>query len=267
MFSIVIPLYNKEFSIRGTILSVLNQTFGEFEVVVVNDGSTDNSLEVVKGIRDSRVRVINQKNQGVSAARNRGIAEAQFEWVAFLDGDDLWRHNHLEVVLEMMRAFPTARVYVTSFEYSDKRPVRRNKNPQPASIVANYFKEAVKGGLMWTGAVVMHKCCIDKVGAFNDALNRGEDLDLWARLAREFDIVKSPDITAEYVIYNTPTLTSGRSDYDRSVISTVNLEKMRGYERKYFKRMVLKRLGLELMALNVAGITRILKTHRLNLIK
>jgi len=90
MFSVVIPLYNKERSVKNTIESVLNQTFQDFEVIVVNDGSTDNSLEVVKSFNDERIRIINQKNSGVSSARNRGIKEAKYEWIAFLDADDLW---------------------------------------------------------------------------------------------------------------------------------------------------------------------------------
>ena len=80
MFSVVIPLYNKELSIKNTIQSVLNQTFQDFEIVVVNDGSTDNSLHVLKEIDDTRIRIINKTNGGVSSARNRGIKEAKFRW-------------------------------------------------------------------------------------------------------------------------------------------------------------------------------------------
>src|SRR5690554_7052561 len=98
MFSVVIPLYNKELSINNTIQSVLNQTFQDYEIVVVNDGSTDKSLEVVKQINDFRIRIINKLNGGVSSARNRGIEESKFDWIAFLDGDDLWMENHLEIL-------------------------------------------------------------------------------------------------------------------------------------------------------------------------
>src|SRR5690554_5521626 len=96
MFSVVIPLYNKELSISNTIQSVLDQTFQNFEIVIVNDGSTDNSVKEVEKFDDKRIRLIHQENQGVSAARNRGIKEARYEWIAFLDGDDLWEKEHLE---------------------------------------------------------------------------------------------------------------------------------------------------------------------------
>src|SRR5690554_6231035 len=200
MFSVVIPLYNKELSIRNTIQSVLDQTCQDFEIVVVNDGSTDNSAAVVEAIEDDRIRLIHQKNQGVSAARNRGIKEARYEWIAFLDGDDLWGKAHLQEISLMMQKFPNEKVFVTSFEYSDKRPMFRHPRSEPIFKVENYFKEAMKESLMWTSIVVVHKSCIDVVGGFNETLNRGEDLDLWARLARAYEIVKSERLTAVYRI-------------------------------------------------------------------
>src|SRR5690554_5504094 len=198
MFSVVIPLYNKELSIRNTIQSVLDQTCQDFEIVVVNDGSTDNSAAVVEAIEDDRIRLIHQKNQGVSAARNRGIKEARYEWIAFLDGDDLWEKAHLQEISLMMQKFPDDKVFVTSFEYSDKRPMFRHPRSEPIFKVGNYFKEAMKGSLMWTSIVVVHKSCIEEVGGFNEKLKHGEDLDLWARLGSEYQIVKSKKITGVY---------------------------------------------------------------------
>jgi glycosyltransferase involved in cell wall biosynthesis len=119
MFSIVIPLYNKELSIGNTIQSVLNQTYQDYEIIIVNDGSTDNSLHVVEQINDSRIRIITKPNGGVSSARNRGIKEAKYDWIAFLDGDDLWEKDHLEEITKMMQVYPNEKVYVTSFEYSN----------------------------------------------------------------------------------------------------------------------------------------------------
>src|SRR5574344_1434815 len=101
MISVVIPLYNKERYIERAIRSVLNQSFQDFEIIVVNDGSTDQSVTIVKDINDSRIRIINQKNGGVSSARNKGISEAKYAIVAFLDADDVWKENHLEVIVEL----------------------------------------------------------------------------------------------------------------------------------------------------------------------
>lgn len=197
-FSVVIPLYNKELSIRNTILSVLNQSYQNFEIVIINDGSTDNSVEAVKTIKDARIRLIHQENQGVSAARNRGIKESRYEWIAFLDSDDLWESNHLEEIVKMMNTFPNEKVYVTSFEYSDKRKMYKYKGDNPIFKIDNYFKEVINGGLIWTSIVIIHNSCFDVVGNFNINLNRGEDMDLWDRIGRKFSIIKSSEITAIY---------------------------------------------------------------------
>ena len=93
MISVVIPLYNKEKQIKRTIQSVLTQTFQDFEIVIVNDGSTDNSTIEVEKIKDSRIRLIHQENAGVSAARNKGIEEAKYELIALLDADDEWKNK------------------------------------------------------------------------------------------------------------------------------------------------------------------------------
>src|SRR5690606_1200231 len=110
----VIPLYNKELSVRATIESVLNQSFQDFEIVVINDGSMDSSASVVETISDERIRLVHQKNQGVSVARNKGIDEARYNWIAFLDGDDLWKKNHLSTIATMIMKYPNDKVFCTS---------------------------------------------------------------------------------------------------------------------------------------------------------
>lgn len=93
--SIIIPLYNKEKFIRSTIQSILQQDFQDFEIVIVDDGSKDNSAKIIKSFTDLRIRLVQQRNQGVSAARNRGINEAQGDYIFFLDADDTLRHDAL----------------------------------------------------------------------------------------------------------------------------------------------------------------------------
>lgn len=112
MFTVVIPLYNKEQILLRTLASVLTQTYSEFEVLIVNDGSTDNSLEVAQKLAfDSRIRIINQENQGVSAARNTGVAHAKYDYIAFLDADDEWLPSYLQKIREAIELFPEAALY------------------------------------------------------------------------------------------------------------------------------------------------------------
>lgn len=200
MISVVIPLYNKQESIINTIESVLNQTFQKFEIIVVDDGSTDESATKVRNIQDPRIRLISQNNQGVSAARNKGIKEAKYEWIAFLDGDDLWKKNHLEEITKMMNIYPDDKVFVTSFEYSDNRNLFKNERKNSIYRIETYFKEAVKEILIWTSIIVINKHCFNEAGLFKEYLKRGEDVDLWARLAKRFGIIKSSKVTATYRI-------------------------------------------------------------------
>jgi len=102
MISVIIPLYNKEAYISETLHSVLSQTYDKFEVIVVDDGSTDNSLQVVRNFTDSRLRIVEKKNEGVSVARNEGIDQASFPWIAFLDADDWWAPTFLKEVVAVL---------------------------------------------------------------------------------------------------------------------------------------------------------------------
>jgi glycosyltransferase involved in cell wall biosynthesis len=113
MFSVVILLYNKAHIIVRTLASVLNQTYTEFEIIIVNDGSTDNSLTVINQftLNDPRIRIIEQSNQGVSVARNNGVASARYNYIAFLDGDDEWLPGYLAKMKEAIELFPAADMY------------------------------------------------------------------------------------------------------------------------------------------------------------
>ena len=242
MFSVIIPLYNKEASIKNTIHSVLNQKFKKFELIIVNDGSTDSSFEVVKKINDDRIRLIDQTNQGVSSARNRGIEEAQFNWVAFLDADDLWLDNHLEVVADMIEKYPYENFFSTSFKYSDNREVFRYTRMSGTFKVHNYFKEARKETLVWTGTAVINKKCFNTVGLYNTNLKVGEDTDLWIRLARKYDLIKSSTVTAVYRI-EAENRTALSKKLETTYIYYIPFEKIEDNDEKaYFKEMITNRL-------------------------
>ncbi|HOA81558.1 MAG TPA: glycosyltransferase family 2 protein, partial [Defluviitaleaceae bacterium] len=137
MFSVVIPLYNKELSIGNTIQSVLDQTYQEFEIVVVNDGSTDNSLQIVEQINDPRIRIINKPNGGVSSARNRGIKEAKSEWIALLDGDDLWTPNYLIEMKNLINDFHNNKFFGCNFSTIENG----NINERAANLPPNFRGE------------------------------------------------------------------------------------------------------------------------------
>lgn len=266
MFSVVIPLYNKELSIENTLQSVLNQTFQEFEIVIVNDGSTDNSVEVVKQFKDERIRIINQENQGVSTARNKGIKEAKYEWIAFLDGDDLWMENHLEEIVKMMKHYPNEKVYVTSFEYSDKREIYRHPRESSIFKIEDYFKEAIKEPLIWTSIVIVQKDILIQVGLFESHLILGEDKDLWSRLGREFNIIKSRCITAIYRIEaeNRSNKKTNIKQTFEGVLDLYNVKSEQEYA--YYKHHIFAKLKALIVRKDLKSLMYLLKKHNIKLL-
>lgn len=200
-FSVIIPLYNKESYIYETISSVLNQTYSDFELLVINDGSNDNSLEVIKGINDPRFRIISQRNSGVAAARNNGIALAKSKWIVFLDADDIWLPNHLESLLEINAKFPSAWMIANSHQALRREDVStelKNK-AKPEIKLIDYFVEAQRNiSIIHTSCVAIKKEFFDRNYGFKD-YKRGEDLELWARVALNYPVAISTAITSIYV--------------------------------------------------------------------
>ena len=114
-FSVIIPVYNKERYIRKTIQSVLKQTFRDYEIIVVDDGSKDDSFKIVKSMQEDSIVLVQQENSGVAAARNTGIESARGEYIAFLDADDYWHPNYLEVIDDLITRFPQSDIIVSSY--------------------------------------------------------------------------------------------------------------------------------------------------------
>lgn len=216
LISVVIPLYNKADSIGATLRTVLAQTFTDFEVVVVDDGSTDGSADAVLSVTDQRVRLVQQPNGGVSAARNRGIAEARGTYIAFLDADDEWLPGYLAKQADMIKRYPDCAVFVSNYAYKDElgrlKPTVINEVSFQEShgILNNYFVVASKSDPpMWTSAIVVEKQSLEKIGMFPIGIATGEDLLVWARLAVNYKIVFNKEMDA---LYFTPTTGTYRID-------------------------------------------------------
>ena len=171
-FSVIIPLYNKANFIEKTIHSVLNQSFQYFEVIIVNDGSTDKSLEKVQKFNDSRIKIFNQENRGVSEARNYGIEQSTSEYIALLDADDLWHNNHLSELKKQIEISPNAGLYCNNYEvfYSEnfKKKAKFNFSyDKDCLIIKDYFKASIINCVAWTSAVAFSKEKFNAIGKFN----------------------------------------------------------------------------------------------------
>lgn len=198
MFSVVVPLYNKQYSIRNTIQSILDQSFRGFELIVVDDGSKDESANVVNTFTDDRIQLVRQENQGVSAARNTGIKLARYQWVALLDGDDLWRPNHLIEIVKAMNAFPNEYVYATSVQSSGGQKISGVLSNREVIKISNYFSEVRNSHICHSSCIVMHKTTFESIGYFNTSLNWGEDREMWGRLSQRFNVIKNCVVTVTY---------------------------------------------------------------------
>lgn len=207
MISIVIPLYNKEATVSRAVHSVLKQSFQDFELIVVNDGSTDNSCEVVESFNDKRIRLIHQENAGVSAARNRGIEEAKGEFIAFLDADDEWMPNYLATQVQLAKDYPNCAVFATNYEFIDEQGkttkpiIRRIPFSEESGEITNYFEVASHSHPpLWTSAIMVCKKAIQQIGGFPVGIRSGEDLLTWARLAVYYRIAYNTQPFALYYI-------------------------------------------------------------------
>lgn len=205
-FSVIIPLYNKENYIASAISSVLNQTFQDFEIIIINDGSTDNSELIVNAIKDSRIKLLTTKNKGVSSARNHGVNHAKSKYIALLDADDYWYSNHLSELKKLIESFPNASLYCNNYEiYYTKdtvRPAHFNFDfNKDCLIVDDFFNASIINTVAWTSAVGFTKSKFNAIGGFNPNLKTGEDTDLWIRFALKHDVAFNPTITASYLFY------------------------------------------------------------------
>src|SRR5689334_3989287 len=199
MFDVVMPLYNKEEFVGATIDAVLAQSFSDWRLIIVDDGSTDGSAELVRSYGDPRITMIRQKNQGVGPARNAGIRSGTTEWIAFLDADDVWNGDHLAELDELRMTYPEAGLVGCAFrrlsgtidpEYKSRGSSERR--------IARYFAECAAGReLLVTSSAAVRRTAIDAVGSFQD-LPGNEDVELWARLALHVQVAVSSKRTVNY---------------------------------------------------------------------
>lgn len=204
--SVVIPLYNKEKYIENAINSVLSQTVTEFEIYVVNDGSSDNGPNLVKSYSDSRIHLINQENQGVSVARNHGVELARTNIVAFLDADDTWNANFLETILKLHNKFPNAGLYATGTALWLNGEIIKEDIFPPADsdgrLLDTYFTEFLKAGhsILQTSACAVSKEAFQKIGGFSKEFRVGQDQELFGRMALYYDFAYVPIVCSNYTL-------------------------------------------------------------------
>ncbi|MEY4834478.1 MAG: hypothetical protein RI980_593 [Bacteroidota bacterium] len=212
-FTVIIPLYNKEKYIKNAIKSVLNQTFSDFELVIIDDFSSDKSAAIAATFESEKVQLIyHKKNCGLSASRNSGIKKANSNYITFLDADDLWKPTFLESIFQLIQNFPEARIFGTNYEEVWDTVI---KNPCNGSEILpidftgyiNFFKINIKQGIYNHGSVCFHKEVFEKVGFYNEKINFSEDLDFNIRANYNFKLAYTNSVQMRYFMQTENQLT------------------------------------------------------------
>lgn len=196
LISVIVPVYNGEATIRETIESVLQQTLTNFEVIIIDDGSSDRTVEIVSEIADPRTKLFSYSNAGQGASRNRGVEQSRGDYLAFLDADDLWTPDKLEAQLNALQTHPNAAVAYSWVDFIDESGNFLHSGSH-LSITGNAYAHLLLSNLLENGSnpLIQTHAFLD-IGGFDPSLPPTEDWDLYLRLAEkyEFAVVPRPQI-------------------------------------------------------------------------
>ena len=197
--SVIIPTYNRAHLVGQAIRSVLNQTFQDFELIIVDDGSSDDTEAVVKQFNDPRIRYIYQENKGISGARNTGIRSARGRYIAFLDSDDLWLPDLLQLEVPILDANPDV-----GLVYAKAQAIDKEGNPMsqisgaPEKYPGETLKSILYGDFVSTITALVRRACFDSVGLFDESLKGRVDWDMWVRIARYYRFAYIDKVLAKF---------------------------------------------------------------------
>lgn len=249
MFSIIIPVYNKELYIKQTIESVLNQSFKNFELIIVNDYSTDHSLSIIKSFKDERIKIFTKPNSGVSDTRNYGIRKSQYPYICFLDADDLWLPNYLEELYQLIIEYPQVGFFCgaySAFTENTKQIIKTidlsNYN-NSQSFKVDFFKASVltKRVIALTSRVCIKKNILTSLSyMFPTNCSMGEDADVWVRVALKTEVVYSNKPTMLYRVDSISSLMKTEKKISQSYPfwNWYSLPSTNQYKNKLTTRMI-----------------------------
>ncbi len=201
LISVVVPVYNGEKTIKETINSVLNQTFWDFELLVINDGSKDSTLKIVSTIQDPRLKVFSYTNAGLPATRNRGISLAKGEYISFIDADDLWTSDKLESQLKALQENPQAAVAYSWTDHIDESSHFLRSGPQQTFNGDVYARLLLEDFIGNGSNPLIRAQAFAEVGNFDESLLAVEDWDMWLRLAARYHFVAVPSPQILYRVF------------------------------------------------------------------
>lgn len=255
LFSVIIPLYNKAHYIEAALKSVFDQRYQTFEVIVVDDGSTDDGARSVEAIDDSRLRLISQSNHGVSAARNRGIREAIGDYVAFLDADDYWDPGYLSAIVDMIEQFPGCGMYATHFYRFHQNGFRQvdklwRITGARSRRIDRFFDFWGHTNFFCTCSVVIPARILRDSGiSFPEGEQFGEDQDVWFRIGERWPVAYLPQ---PLVGYRVGVPDSSTTSYPGDVLP-------------YIQRLRMRYCSRAIPSQHRSGVRRLIGLHPINI--
>jgi glycosyltransferase involved in cell wall biosynthesis len=215
-FTVIIPLYNKENFVENTLKSIINQTFTDYEVLIVDDCSTDASVAKIQPFLSDKIRIISHsKNSGLSASRNTGIKNASAQYITFLDADDTWKPTLLESFYNMMQQFPEEAIFATNYvEVYENGEIILPKNstsdlkPNAILLIKDFFKRNRQQGFFIHSGICLDKKVYNEVGFYDETINFAEDLDFNIRAFNAYDLVYTTNPLVHYTMYSENQLTN-----------------------------------------------------------
>ena len=191
-FSVIVPTFNRAHFLHKCLDSVIGQSYKNFEIVIVDDGSTDGTEELISSLRDKRIRYLYQENCGVAAARNKALGSASGDHIAFLDSDDWWTTDKLKKTVEYIHGFPKIKVFHTEEVWHKcGRPLmQRPKHKKPTGFV---YTSALALCCISISTAVIHKNILDEIGLFDESFEACEDYDLWLRITNRYEVKLIPE--------------------------------------------------------------------------
>ena len=247
----IVPAYNAAKTITETILSVQQQTFKEWELIVVNDGSTDDTLKVLNSIDESRLRIISIANAGVANARNVGIANARGEYIAFLDADDLWLADKLELQLKALIENSQAIVAYSWTTFMEEKLKGNIYSSSPHyQYRGNVYPRLLQGDFIHSGSnTLIRKQALDKVGGFDSDCNSCEDWDMWLRLAAIGDFTVIPKHQIIYRRAYGSATSNVEKMYDRAMFSVEKAYQSAPQNLQYLRKITEANLQMYIASL------------------
>lgn len=213
-FTVIIPLYNKENCIENTLKSVLTQTFQDFEIIIIEDCSTDNSKLKVESFGNEKIKIIqHENNKGLSASRNTGILHSNSTYLAFLDADDIWEKKYLEKIHQLTQEFPQAHLFATNYleVYTNNvrvSPSSNLKNFKNDGIIFDFFESNLHQNIYCPSSLCVMKEVFEKVGYYDSTINYGEDVDFNIRANYSFKLAYSKTALVQNIMFSENKITN-----------------------------------------------------------